>query len=122
MGGRVRAAGGVAPSTPPRIAASFSRLHRPAPETHLAAVPYRIRDPRRPEVMLWLSTLGPRERLIMLVALKFAFRRLENDREWGEMIRVACEALKPSPDENAEISVIAGCVPSHIRADLGEAS
>lgn len=58
----------------------------------------------------------------MLLALKFAFRRLENNREWSELIRVACEALKPSPDENAEISVIAGRVASHIRADLGQAA
>lgn len=72
--------------------------------------------------MLWLSTLGPRERLVMLRALKFAFRRLENDREWSELIRAACAVLNPSPEEDAEISVVAGRVAAGIRAELEKAA
>jgi hypothetical protein len=41
----------------------------------------KIRDPRRPEVMLWLSTLDGEARLTMLLALKYAFPYLEAIKE-----------------------------------------
>lgn len=72
--------------------------------------------------MLWISTLGPRERLIMLRALQFAFRRLENDREWADLIRATCEAVQPSPAEDAEITVVAGRVAAGIKAELAKAA
>jgi hypothetical protein len=80
-----------------------------------------IRDPRRPDVMLWLSTLGAEERLTMLLALKYAFRRLEVDKDWAGLIKRTCDELKPTPEDHADIVLRAGKVAASIKAELAAA-
>lgn len=78
-----------------------------------------IRDPRHPAVMLWLSTLGLEECLTMLLALKYAFAYLDNDRDWRAAIKRTCDELKPSRQKHEEIVVGAGRAAASIKAELG---
>lgn len=55
-------------------------------------------------------------------AIRFAFRWLEADRAWDEMIRAVREPLKLTPEEDVQISVTTGRVASHIRTGLGQAA
>jgi hypothetical protein len=57
----------------------------------------KIRDPRRPEVMLWLSTLEGEARLTMLLALKYAFPYLEAVKEWRDLTERVSDELKLTP-------------------------
>jgi hypothetical protein len=78
----------------------------------------KIRDPRRPEIMLWLSTLEGEERVTMLLAMKYAFRYLEHDREWAKLIERACDEVNPTPQQNEGIITRAGKVAANIKKEL----
>jgi hypothetical protein len=81
----------------------------------------QIRDPRKPEVMLWLSTLEGEQRLLMLLAMKFAFRYLEHDREWSALIKRSREEVKPTAERHAEILLRSGRIASNLKEELAAA-
>jgi hypothetical protein len=81
----------------------------------------QIRDPRKPEVMLWLSTLEGEQRLLMLLAMKFAFRYLEIDREWAALIKRTCDDVKPTAEQHAEIVLRAGRITANLKDELAAA-
>jgi len=78
----------------------------------------KIRDPRRPEVMLWLSTLDGEARLTMLLALKYAFPYLEAVKEWRELIKRASDELKLTPRQHEDVVRRAGKIATNIKAEL----
>jgi hypothetical protein len=67
--------------------------------------------------MLWLSTLGLEERLTLLLALKYAFAYLDNNRDWRAATKRTCDELTPSKQKQ-EIVVRAGRVAASIKAEL----
>jgi hypothetical protein len=81
----------------------------------------QIRDPRKPEVMLWLSTLEGELRLTMLFAMKIAFRYLEHDRGWSALIKRTCDEVKPTTKQHAEIVLRATRVAGNLKEELAAA-
>jgi hypothetical protein len=59
-------------------------------------------DPRSPEVDLWLSSLKPSERLIMLIAMCEAFPVLRHNAAWKRRIEATRGELDVTVDEYAD--------------------
>jgi hypothetical protein len=81
----------------------------------------QIRDPRKLEVMLWLSPLEGEQRLVMLLAMKFAFPYSENDREWSALIKRGRDDVKPTANRHAEIILRAGRIAGNLKEELAAA-
>jgi truncated hemoglobin YjbI len=54
----------------------------------------------------------------MLLAMKFAFRYLEHDREWAALIKRARDEVKPTAEQHAEVILRAGRIASNLKEEL----
>jgi hypothetical protein len=71
----------------------------------------QIKDPRKPEVMLWLSTLEGEQRLR-------AFPSLQKSREWTSLIERASVEFAPSADQRGELARRADRVAENLHQEL----
>jgi hypothetical protein len=54
----------------------------------------------------------------MLLAMKFASRYLEKDREWSALIKRSRDNVKPTAQQHAKIVLRAGRIASNLKEEL----
>jgi hypothetical protein len=57
----------------------------------------------------------------MLLAMKYAFRFLEHDREWSALIKRSRDDVKPTAQQHAKIVLRAGRIASNLKEELAAA-
>jgi hypothetical protein len=77
-------------------------------------------DPRTPELFALLDDLELEQRLVMMLALSFAFLVLKNDAVWKADIAAITNELAPSPEQHADITLAALKMSGRLREELAD--
>jgi hypothetical protein len=80
--------------------------------------PMTIYDPRKPEILLWISAMGPEEAACVMLAMKDTFPILRGNKEWAEGLEERCAGM--SDREHQAMTKRAGRIGKRILAEMAK--
>jgi hypothetical protein len=79
-----------------------------------------IIGPRDPNVLLWLSSLAPADRLATMMALTYVFTILTVDKEWQREMAELRRGLQPTGRQSEDLLVRAAAMGASIKREMAE--